>query len=189
MASFETETDFALVEAARGGHPGAADAIYDRYGDKIHRYIFFKVHDDDDARDLLQDVFFRFYRSGLYAVVVDDRGLGPYLHRAAHNRVVDHFRETARDPSRLPITLQTVPADDSSLDHAFDNYRLKAALDRLPDIQRDCLEMRYGLDMSTTEIAEVMGVTDRAVRRYLALGYDALAPVLRETEEPTHGRD
>src|SRR5262245_32362524 len=51
--------DRALVEALRGGHPGAVAVLYERHAPAVHRALRSALGPDADLPDLLQEVFLR----------------------------------------------------------------------------------------------------------------------------------
>jgi DNA-directed RNA polymerase specialized sigma24 family protein len=66
-----------------------ASALFDAYGDRIRRYIAFRVRSADDADDLTSEVSRRFV-SG--PVPVEAAARPAWLFRVAHNAIIDHYR-------------------------------------------------------------------------------------------------
>ena len=58
--------------------------------DKIYRYCYFKLHDEQLAQDITQETFLRFYRQNLN---LDNSRELPYLYTIAKNLCVDEFRK------------------------------------------------------------------------------------------------
>jgi RNA polymerase sigma-70 factor (ECF subfamily) len=80
--------------------------------------------------------------------------------------------------ARRRIAWLTVPAfwgagRDTGFVAGFDPG-LAAALRRLPQRQRVAIWLRYGEDMSTAQVAEVIGTTETAAKQLLQRGRDAL---------------
>src|SRR4029077_7754448 len=69
--------------------PEEAAALYEAFGERIRRYIAFRVRSPEDAEDLTSDVFRRI----LSGPVPIDVGARPaWLFRVAHNAIIDHYR-------------------------------------------------------------------------------------------------
>lgn len=172
----------AVVARAAAGDAAAFAAIYDAYAPRVRRFLRHQLGNGDLAEDLLQRTFVKMiealprYRS---------RGLpfGAWVFRIARNTVIDHRRTSH----------QVIPLDDA-LDRASeggdpvtaaerddDRTRLRAALGRLPDDQRDVLVWRFFADLTPAETAALMGRSSGAVR---ILQHRALAS-LREVLGPT----
>ena len=65
------------------------------------------------------------------------------------------------------------PPERSAEDHAADHAETRAVVDalrRLPRRQRDCLVLRYYLDLPIAEIAETLGLSANSVKTHLARG-------------------
>lgn len=57
---------------------------------------------------------------------------------------------------------------------------VRAALDGLPRRQRECVVLRYLLDCSTEETAQILGVSTGTVKTHLHRGLARLGVVLKE---------
>src|SRR2546421_639217 len=90
--------------------PAAFAAIYDRYVERIHRFIYSRVHDRTLAEEITEDVFFKALE---HMSTYRERGcgVGPWLYRIAENAIADHYRRRAR-----VVTLEARLADQPSAD-------------------------------------------------------------------------
>jgi len=91
----------ALLERCRRGEREAFDTVVELYKDKIVTYLAYMVGDEEEARDLAQEVFVRAYLS-----IGEFRGncsLQTWLYRIAHNLGVDHIRRQRRSPGRVSL--------------------------------------------------------------------------------------
>jgi len=84
-------TDSAVIEQIRGGNIDKFEIIIDRYSAKIHSYIRARLFDKEEADDIVQLSFVRFYR----ALSQYDRSkpLYPYLLQIARNELYMYFRK------------------------------------------------------------------------------------------------
>src|SRR5207248_11075869 len=57
------DEDRNLALRAGQGDAAAFGALYDRYVEAVHRYVFYRVRNDADAEDLLSHVFMRALRA------------------------------------------------------------------------------------------------------------------------------
>ena len=80
-----------LAAKATEGDRDAYSALYERYVDKIYRYILYKVGDREQAEDLTSQTFLKAWDAiGDYEW--RNHPFGAWLFRIAHNLVVDHHR-------------------------------------------------------------------------------------------------
>ena len=87
-------SEAALIRAARRGDPGAVDELFRRHWPAAHRAAYLVTGDAAAAEDVAQEAF-------LKAIAALDRfdrrrPLGPWLHRIAVNRAIDHARSRAQ---------------------------------------------------------------------------------------------
>ena len=105
-----------------------------------------------------------------------------WLYRVAHNHVMDHFRR-ARPETELKPELVTDGADGPAerAEQLNREARLRAAVEQLPEKQRDALLLKLdaGLDLAT--IAEVLGVNRETAKSRLRY---AVARLKQQLEEP-----
>ena len=153
--------------------------IYDRYIDKIYRFIFLKVGSQEIAEDLCSETFLR----GWEAYEMKNEKLkmkndnlkskienpGAFLYAVAHNLVVDYYRKKGREPIVM-AEFASEEIIDPSQDIAetallnADVDAVRQVLQDLPDDYQNVIIWRHidGLDFA--EIAELMGRTEEAVR-------------------------
>ncbi len=151
--------------------------LYDRFVDKIYKYIYYKVGAKSDAEDLTAQVFLKAWEAiGKYRVT--ERPFSAWLYRIAHNLVVDHFR-TRRDavPIEEATRLEEKQADLDDLTEAhLTAETLQRAINRLTHDQQQVIILRFLEGYSTEQVAEIMGKGQGAVR---TLQHRALAGLER----------
>ena len=57
----------------------------------------------------------------------------------------------------------------------------------LPDRQRECLALRYYLDLPHSEVARILGVSEGAARVRVHRALARLRPAIDVSEDPSHG--
>ena len=134
---------------------------------KLLNFIRRRVKTDEDAEDILQDVFYRLVTS--YSVTEPIEELTSWLFRAARNRIIDWYRKRKADPfstldleESLPVRLEEILFDpEVDPDTLFARSRvwteLSDALDELPDRQREVFVLHELEGKTFKEIAEITG--------------------------------
>jgi RNA polymerase sigma-70 factor (sigma-E family) len=136
------------------------------------------LHDPVDAEEVVQDAFIQAHLA--WDRLRDPAKALPYLRSAVlngarsrlrHRKVVQRFE---RGPAPLgPSPEEAVEAND-------DRRRVMAALRSLPDRQRECLVLRYYLELSEAEIAATLGISAGSVKTHAHRGLAALAARMEE---------
>ena len=162
-----------LVQRAVNGDREAFTQIYDLHFDKIYRYIYVKVHSQAEAEDLTQDVFIKAYE-GIKKYKWRDLPFTAWLFKIAHNRVIDHVRKVSKEKKASLDEAGAISAGDpvQMTEQIFEIDQLKAALQKLPDAQREVATMRFISELSIAEVSLALGKSEGTVK---ALQFNAIA--------------
>ncbi len=141
-------------------------------GDALTRYAFLVSGNRDDASDLVQDALVKTFgrlRNG-YTIASAEA----YVRRAILNTYLDSGRRVTR--WRKIAHLQAVPEIDEAKDEATESrLDLQGQLARLSPRERACVVLRYYEDLKVDDIAEWLGISPGAVKRYLSDGLAKMA--------------
>lgn len=157
-----------LVEGARGGDPEAIGLLYERYFDRIYRYIYLKLGDPTEAEDLTEQVFLKMIES-VGNFQWQGSTFASWLYRIAHNQVVDTLRRRARRPqTSLEPLGDTLPSERDD-PHKFAEQRnrnehLREAISDLTDLQAQVITLKFGTGLSNAEVAQILDRTEGAVK-------------------------
>jgi len=169
--------------------PAAYAQIYDRYLEKIYRFIYFKVSSKETAEDLASETFLKlleYLNSGKQV-----QYLGSLLYRIAKNLVIDHYRSREKEQKNIPIE------DEGRLVYHLDtqNRLLKIAevsadvellyksIKLLKEEYQEVVAMHYLDDIPVDEIAKILGKKSGTVRVTL---HRALRSLQTLTEKQSH---
>jgi RNA polymerase sigma-70 factor (ECF subfamily) len=132
-----------------------------RYQERLYWQIRKMVQEHDDANDVLQNCFIKFYRS--IGGFQRKSQLYTWLHRIAVNESITFLKKQKRravssiDQEELQLA-STLEAD-SYLDPILIQKRLQQALETLPDKQKQVFQLRYFEEKSYKEIASLLGTS------------------------------
>jgi len=182
------DRDRALVEAARRD-PTRFDALYRKYLAQVYSYAYYELGDHHEAEDATERTFLQALaalpRFEERALPADGEGASTFrvwLFQIARN-VVANQRRGHRRHRELPLETAAVIADPLDVEDraAVRDEALAAwaAVGRLPADRRRALVLRFVEEMSTAEIAGVLGRSEGAVR---VLIHRALRSVARDLE-------
>jgi RNA polymerase sigma-70 factor (ECF subfamily) len=177
-------TDDELVHLARGGDERAFRALVERYEGVVAATVLGMLGDGDDADDVGQEVFIRFYRAlGHWR---GDASLKTYLRRIAVNLSLNALKRRRRLSLRFPSrdrpreALPDVAAPpQEGVEEREAQARVRAAIEKLGPKHRPIVVLRMIEGCSTRETAEVLGVPEGTVLSRLSRAMDQLAAELR----------
>ena len=156
--------NFGLGLMAETSAAGANRLNFERlvapWRDDLYRYLFWLCRDPDLADDVVQETMIRAFRS--LDRLQDEDAIKPWLltiARREHARVYERKRLETRDVDALTAAETALIATETDTDH--DDMR--AAIFRLDADYREPLVLQVLLGLSTSEIAETMGIKQGAV--------------------------
>ncbi len=160
------EAEERLIERAKRD-PDAFGELYERYVDRIYNYVFYRVGDHDDAEDLTARVF---YRALGHIARYRQRGapFAAWLYRIAHNLVANWHRDRARRRDlRMDDAAELVEKRDGPERIAERNEEARVlleALRTLPAERQELVVLKFAEGLSNSEIGQVMGRSESAVK-------------------------
>jgi RNA polymerase sigma-70 factor, ECF subfamily len=167
------------VDRAKQGDINAFGELYELFFDGIYRYAYASLGTREGAEDVASRTFLKALE-GIDRFKWRGGGFSSWLYRIAHNCVMDQFRGTRREADGAP---------DDEADRAFGpsetaelNDEIRAVLDEIKLLtadQRQVLLLRYLGELSTAEIAAIMGRTEAGVRTIQHRGLVALRSKLK----------
>ena len=145
----------------------AADKAFRSQRKRLFDFIRQRVRTEEDAEDILSDVFFQLISS--YSVTEPIEKMTSWLYTVARNKIIDWYRKKRpeslprdeHDPS-LPLNLEDILYDptqnpDQVYARSLVWTELAEALDELPNEQREVFVMHELEGKSFKEIAETTG--------------------------------
>lgn len=160
------ENEWQIIKQARQGSAEHFGILYDHYIAPIYRFIFLKVSDKAAAEDITHEVFLRAWQNiGSY----NDQGhpFSSWLYQIARNKVIDYYRTKRNNVSLENIaedSIQVAPAIAENLDLQSSFQQVKAAISQLNEEQQNVIILRFIEEKSSSEIAEIIGKSEGAVR-------------------------
>jgi len=173
-------SDEELVDACLAGDDSAFGVLVGRWERKIHGAIYRVLGSEEEARDLVQEAFFRAYR-GLGRFKRQAR-FSSWLYQIAINLCRDRMR---RRRGRTLVSLDEIdeaarplaPTGPSALElvEVRDLCRaVAAAIANLPEEQREVIVLKEYQDLTFGEIAEIMDVPISTIKTRLYRGLGQL---------------
>ena len=183
------DLDRPLVEAALRD-PARFDALYRKYLAQVYSYAYYELGHHHDAEDVTERTFLlaldALPRFEERARPADGEGASTFrvwLFQIARNVVANARRTRRRHPeTSLAAAAEIVAPHGPELDVTRHQEAVEAwaAVRRLPDDRRRALVLRFVEEMTTAEIAGVLGRSEGAVRVLIHRGLRAVARDLGE---------
>jgi RNA polymerase sigma factor (sigma-70 family) len=174
-------SDEALVALVARADDGALAELYDRFGHVAYGLALKVVRDPALAEDAVQDAFLAVWRSS-GRFVAERAKASTWILTLVHRRAVDVVR---REQPRRTEPLETAPQPSANLteDEAWlrlQRTRVQEALRRLPDQQREAIELAYYGGFTQSELADRLGEPLGTIKSRMFSGLARLRELLAE---------
>ena len=174
-----------LVLRAKDGDQSAFEILYERYNDRICRYLTRMTGDDGVGCELTQEVFLKAWESLLS--LRNPARFASWLYRIATNRAYN-YQEHAKLLHTIPWEEYAARTQAPSLagpeGQVEESELLKLALARVSPTYRPCLILYVVEEYSQRQIAELLQIKESSIGRYVSRGKEELRQMyLRLTNE------
>jgi RNA polymerase sigma-70 factor (ECF subfamily) len=172
-----------LVQQAVSGNRDAFAQLYDACIDRVYRYIYFRVSDQETAEDLTSQVFLKAWEK-----LDHYRPKGPFmawLYAIARNTVIDFYRtqkQTVPLDDAAPIPAAS-PDPDDLMQLEFDIESVQQAMKQLTGEQQEVLILKFIAEFDTAQIARRMGKSQGAIRALQMRALQALSRIINVKEQ------
>lgn len=181
-----SDTDGVLAQRALAGDQYAFESLVVRYSTPLFNFISRFLGDYDQASDILQQVFIQLHTS--LPTLRTDKPLKAWLFQVARNRCLDELRrkraihfselEIVNDDDELsPLAAipDTGPLPEELAERSDLQQRLQEAIEALPIKFRSVVLLRYGGQLSFSEIGQTLNMPEATAKTY----FQRAKPLLR----------
>lgn len=180
----KTEGDAGLVARARAGDGSAFEELVRRHLGAAHAVAVAVLRDPADADDVCQDSFVAALQQ--LDRLAEPHRFGAWLLRIVRNRALSTLRkQRVRAAAPLEWAVDAAGTDNPGRDaeRAALRDRLSAALDTLPEHQRQIVLLHDLEEWKHREIGELLGMPEGTVRHHLFQARRALRVRLLPEQE------
>ncbi len=162
-----------VIERARGGDRTAFAELYDQYVDSVYRYLLYRLREPSDAEDLTSEVFTRAF-ANIHRYRWQGKSFLAWLYTIARNAVTDR-RRRERPTVDLDTAFGLAEGGPTAHERAVLGEQvgaLRGAVKHLTTEQQQVLSLRFVRDLSSREVARMLGKNEGAIRalQFRALG-------------------
>ncbi len=153
-----------IIAQIQGGNMDQFVILYDRYIEKIYKFVYYRtLH-----RELAEDITSQAFMKAMDRLSTFDSSKGTFqawLYQIARNVMIDEFRR------RVPLDnidehedLASRENVESDVDRTLNSARLRGLIDQLPEESQELVTMRLWNELSYAEIAEITGKTEGSLK-------------------------
>ena len=160
--------------------PHEIERLYDGHAPSLYAFLLNFTRDENDTRDLLQEIFVKIAREP--ALLENVRNERAFFIRLAHNLAIDLIRRRdTRERTKESFAVEAIsifaPANDP--DEEYFRQELSVALEDLPEDQRVVVHLKLWEELTFDAIADVLGISPNTAASRYRYGLDKLRERLR----------
>lgn len=176
-----------IQKIQKDGERELLEILYDRYATKVYYKCLGILTDKDTAKDLAHDVMVKVFLN-----INKFRGaslFSSWVYSITYNQCMDHLRKKKRIPYSSLDTeeFQYLSTEEIELENKILQdlklTQLEVLLEQLKPDDKMILLMRYQDGFSTKQIAQVLKISESAVKMRLKRSRDKLAHQLNEMQD------
>jgi len=171
-----------LIADLKKGDTSAFEKIFRLYSDQLFRFARSYFHTNEDAEEIIQDVFLKLWKhkEGIYSC----DSLKGYLFRIAYHSIKETFIQKNReDKYKQQIALEYLKTEHPELEQADYKLVMKAVdqlIEKLPAQRRNIFILNKKEGLTISEIAVYLNIAEKTVKNHLSL---AMAQLRHEARQ------
>ena len=168
-----------LIYRARNGEEEAFEIIYEQFYTPIFRYLYFRIKDKDEAKDLSQIVFLKIFKS---LKNLENREINPiaYFLIITKNTLIDYSRKR----KNILLPNEEIKGIGDKTDNYFEkkeiNEIIRFAIKTLSEAQQEIIVLKFINELDNREISEITNKTEETIRQLQSRGLRKLRKYFEE---------
>jgi len=160
-----------LLLRLKNGDMLAFDRVYELYSHKLFLFVFRILKNDDEAEDIVQEVFVKIWESR--DKLTDYKLLNSYIFTIAYNNSIDLIRKRINNSKYLErlkksSVIHETPSIIGEVEFNELSSRVEKLIANLPVRQKEVYLLHREKGLTYPEIAEQLGITKNTVENHMA---------------------
>ncbi len=172
-------SDAEAAQLVLSGDTKIFEVLVRRYSTPLFTYIYHFTHDSEEASDVLQEVFIRFYNA--LPTLGYEKPFKPWLFQVAHNYCIDQLRQKRKKAFNFSqiesendgdegFFLEEMPDPSPSIEEVIERQDMRRLLQQmilsLPIKFRNVVMLRYTSNLRFVDIGNILGMPEQTTKTY-----------------------
>lgn len=178
MAQFSEIEIQVLIKRIQQGESDLFGRIFDIFSDRVFRFLYFRLNNEEQAKDLVSEVFLGAFQNLKGYQPRNNTKFSTWLFSIAHKKLVSFYRKDKTEKSsRSKLT------DDLSAE--LENTKLEyeevvEEIKKLPENLQEIIILRLVEELNYSEISQITGKTEGNIRVLIHRAVKQLRKLLDE---------
>lgn len=152
------------IQKAQNGDKDAFGELYKEYYERIYRYCKVNIYAEDLVQDICQETFIRAWKALPTFKQTPEGTFQAFIFRIARNLIIDLSRRKKEFTLEHYAEIEDEEDFTEQIDKKDELKKVKSALSKLEDEDRQIIILRYFEEMSHKECAKIIGTKEGALR-------------------------
>jgi RNA polymerase sigma-70 factor, Bacteroides expansion family 1 len=162
-----------FAERLRLDDRGVIDEIYALYHHKIFRFSLTYLKNEEDAYDLVQEVFIKLWENRL--TLKNDTRFDAFLFTIAKNSVLSLFRKRLTEQKYIDYLAVTATSNtegtEEQTNYIFLKERYEQLIEKLPPKRQEIYKLSRIKGLPNKQIASMLGIAEKTVEDHLSKAF------------------
>ncbi len=175
----------ALIKRIQQGESDLFGQIFDIFADRIFRFVYLKIGDRENAKDLASETFLGAFQSVNRYKPQSNTKFSTWLFSIAHKKIVNYYRwqKNRKTISLEKISANLVDKSESNLDKINKEQQHQLIIEylhKLPENLQEILILKFIEELDYSEIQQITGKKQGNIRVLLHRGIKKLREELQK---------
>lgn len=165
MQDFSGYSDDELIRSIQTSELAAFNELYNRYAEGLILYIYNKLGDIEESKDIVQEIFVSIWMDRERILKLES--VSGYLYKIALNKSLNIFKKQKVEEkyiASLALYLDTeTTSQEGQLSEVENERLLHEAIDKLPAKMREVFKLRYFKGLSNIQVANELNISPHTV--------------------------
>ena len=164
MTQFSEADIKALIKRIQQGESNLFGRIFDIFSDRIFRFLYFRLDDREQAKDIASEVFLGAYQSLQRYKPRSDTKFSTWLFSIAHKKLVSYYRKQKIESGYKAKLTEDLVASADKTDVKLEYQEIIKKITDLPDNLQEILVLRLVEELDYLEISKITGKKEGNIR-------------------------
>ena len=171
MTGYRNKEDDVLIKRLLNDELEAFDVLFYKYKDKLFRFAFSLLKNEEDAREIVQEVFIRIWNKRME--IDSKKSFKSFLFKISYNLVVNMLKKRMKDEQFRNHLVAYFSSETYNLDEQLDYdilvKKVNKAVENLPSKRKQIYVLSREVGLTNQEIAQKLGITKKTVENQINL--------------------
>jgi len=171
MSVLHNDDDKKLVDQLKSNNEKAFDTLFYRYSEKIYRFSFSLLKNEEDSKEIVQEVFCRIWEKR--NKIDSSKEFKSFLFTISYNLIVDQLRLRLKNNEYREFLVKYFDSNNFNLSNEIDydrlNKQISSIIEELPPKRRRVYKLSRENGLTYKEIAKKLGISVKTVETHINL--------------------